>query len=275
MEVKSKNRCSVLISRFMQTKKSLGQHFLNSPKIVDDIVLAGEVKSNDTVLEIGPGEGVLTEKLLETGAHVISIEKDDRLIPELQRRFSKEISIKQFELIHADVLDVGLTNIPNGNYKVVANIPYYITGQIIRMFLECEKQPTMMTLLIQKEVADRIVAKDGKESLLSLSVKIFGNPKINRLVGRGAFTPQPNVDSAVITISNINKDKLNGVDEKLFFKIIHAGFAHKRKQLLPNLSNIYNKEDIKISLENAGISEKARAEDLKIEDWIKLCKFIL
>lgn len=161
----------------MIKKKSLGQHFLNSPQIVSDIVTAGKVTQEDTVLEIGPGEGVLTEKLLATGAHVISIEKDDRLIPELHKRFNREISLKQFDLIHADVLDVGLTHISSNKYKVVANIPYYITGQIIRMFLESDRQPTAMTLLIQKEVADRIVARDKKESLLSLSVKVFGDPK--------------------------------------------------------------------------------------------------
>ncbi len=256
----------------MIKKKSLGQHFLNSPKIVEDIVLAGKVSKEDVVLEIGPGEGVLTQKLLETGAHVISIEKDDRLIPELQKRFAKEISLKQLELIHADVLDVGITHITKNKYKLVANIPYYITGQIIRMFLESDRQPSEMTLLIQKEVADRIVARDGKESLLSLSVKIFGEPKISRLVGRGAFTPQPNVDSAVINIENISKEKLEDLKEELFFKVIHAGFAHKRKQLLPNLANIFAKNKLQEIFKKCNIDEKVRAEDLSLNAWVTLCK---
>jgi 16S rRNA (adenine1518-N6/adenine1519-N6)-dimethyltransferase len=256
----------------MLKKKSLGQNFLNSPKIVSDIVEAGEVNSSETVLEIGPGEGVMTEKLLETGAHIICIEKDDRLIPELHKRFLKEISSKQLELIHADVLDTGITNIIKTKYKVVANIPYYITGQIIRMFLESDNQPEKMTLLVQKEVAERVVARDGKESLLSLSVKVFGNPRLVRVVGRGAFTPQPNVDSAVLNIENISKKKLEGVDEKLFFKIIHAGFAHKRKQLLPNLANIYKKEDLISAFEKCGIDPKARAEDVELKTWVDLCK---
>ncbi len=255
----------------MYKKKSLGQHFLNSPKIVEDIVTAGNVNSGDTVIEIGPGEGVLTRKLLETGAHVISIEKDDRLIPELQNKFSREISLKQLNLIHADILDVGLTHITTNKYKVVANIPYYITGQIIRMFLETDNQPTGATLLIQKEVAERILAKDGKESLLSLSVKIFGDPKIARFVGKGAFTPQPKVDSAVLNIENISKSRLGGVDEKLFFKIIHAGFSHKRKQLLPNLTSIYKKEDLIKIFGDLQLDPKSRAEDLKIEDWRNIC----
>lgn len=257
----------------MKTKKSLGQHFLNSPQIVDDIVSAGKIEQSDTIVEIGPGEGVLTEKLLETGANIIAIEKDDRLIPVLQKKFAREISTRKLNLIHADILDVGITHITNSKYKLIANIPYYITGQIIRMFLESDAQPSSMTLLIQKEVADRIVAKDEKESLLSLSVKIYGEPKLVRFVGRGAFTPQPNVDSAVISIDNISKSKLDGVDEKLFFKIIHAGFAHKRKHL-PNLSNIYEKSLILEILKQCSINEKIRAEDLKISEWISICKKI-
>lgn len=258
----------------MKTKKSLGQHFLNSPQIVDDIVSAGKIEQSDTIVEIGPGEGVLTEKLLETGANITAIEKDDRLIPVLQKKFAREISTRKLNLIHADILDVGITHITNSKYKLIANIPYYITGQIIRMFLESDAQPSSMTLLIQKEVADRIVAKDEKESLLSLSVKIYGEPKLVRFVGRGAFTPQPNVDSAVISIDNISKSKLDGVDEKLFFKIIHAGFAHKRKQLLPNLSNIYEKSLILEILKQCSINEKIRAEDLKISEWVSICKKI-
>ncbi|MEQ1561418.1 MAG: 16S rRNA (adenine(1518)-N(6)/adenine(1519)-N(6))-dimethyltransferase RsmA [Nitrospira sp.] len=256
----------------MFKKKSLGQNFLNSPQIVDDIVKAGKVEKDDTVLEIGPGEGVMTEKLLQTGAHIISVEKDDRLIPELQKRFVREIAVKQFELIHADILDVGLPHITTGKYKIVANIPYYITGQIIRMFLESDKQPESMTLLVQKEVAERIVTRDGKESLLSLSVKAYGDPKLVRAVGRGAFSPQPNVDSAVLNIENINRERLSGVEDKLFFSVIHAGFAHKRKQLLPNLSSIYSKKEILEAFKICEIDEKARAEDIELSKWVKLCK---
>src|SRR5882757_6639935 len=117
----------------MIKKKSLGQHFLNSPKIIEDIVSAGKVKVGDVVLEIGPGEGVLTSALLATGAHIICVEKDDRLIPELEKKFEKEISSKQLELVHADILNLDIEKIAGGKYKVVANIPYYITGQIIRM----------------------------------------------------------------------------------------------------------------------------------------------
>lgn len=256
----------------MKTKKSLGQHFLKSPKILEEIVLAGEVKLGENVLEIGPGEGVLTEALLKTGAKVLIVEKDDRLIPELHRKFIKEISSKKLELIHADILDLELPHIAHSPYKIVANIPYYITGQIIRMFLESDRQPTSMTLLVQKEVADRIVARDKKESLLSLSVKVFGEPSVVRVVGKGAFSPTPSVDSAILNIKNISKEKLKGMDEKSFFEILHLGFAHKRKQLLPNLGEKYSKELLQKAFKENDIDEKIRAEDLDLGVWIKLCK---
>lgn len=258
----------------MKLKKSLGQHFLKDMAIIADIVSSADIKKEDTILEIGPGEGVLTKALLLTEAHVISIEKDDRLIPELQKMFIKEIALKQLDLIHADILDLELPHLPTSSYKIVANIPYYITGQIIRMFLESDKQPTSMTLLVQKEVAERIVAKDGKESLLSLSVKIYGEPKLVRTVGRGAFSPQPSVDSAVLLIENISKEKLALIKEKDFFDIIHLGFAHKRKQLLPNLSILYKKNNLIKAFKTCDIPEKARAEDLPLETWIKLCNTI-
>ncbi len=256
----------------MKTKKSLGQHFLNSPKVISDIVSAGKLNDHDLVLEIGPGEGVLTKALLDKNVSVVAIEKDDRLVPFLNEKFLKEISTNKLKLVHSDVLDFDLKKIINKPYKVIANIPYYITGQIIRVFLETNKQPESMVLLIQKEVAERIVAKDGKESLLSLSVKIYGEPKIIRFVGKGAFTPQPNVDSAVLSIENISKEKLGAISETLFFKILHSGFAHKRKQLLPNLSSLYKKEHLLEVFDMCKIDHKSRAEDLSLETWINLCK---
>ena len=261
----------------MKTKKSLGQHFLHSPQIIADIVSAGKVTSGDTVVEVGPGEGTLTEALLQTGANIVSIEKDDRLIPVLEEKFRKEISSEKLRLIHGDILDFKISQKNLGvknSYKVVANIPYYITGQIIRMFLESDYKPESMTLLVQKEVAERIVAKDGKESLLSLSVKVFGEPRYVRKVGRGAFSPQPNVDSAVLSVVDISNKRLGKVAPELFFHIIHIGFAHKRKQLIANLSLVYDRESLIKIFTQCGIAEKARAEDLSLETWIQLCTII-
>lgn len=239
--------------------------------MISDIVSSANIHADDFVLEIGPGEGILTRGLLATGAHVIAVEKDDRLISVLEEKFKEEIASGKFELIHADILNFTPPN-TGQKFKIVANIPYYITGQIIRMFLESNNQPESMTLLIQKEVVDRIIARDNKESLLSLSVKVFGEPKLVRVVGRGAFSPQPNVDSAVLHIGNISKKKLDGVSEKFFFKVLHAGFAHKRKQLLPNLSELFPKEILTEAFVKCNIPPKSRAEDVPLEKWITLCK---
>ena len=256
----------------MKKKKSLGQHFLKSKAVLTSIRDVSDITAEDVVLEIGPGEGVLTEILLLFAAKVVAIEKDSRLIPYLQNKFSKQIKSEKLELLEKDILDFDpevfeFYDLP---YKVVANIPYYITGQILRMFLQSKKQPESMTLLVQKEVAERIVAKDKKESLLSLSVKIYGEPKIVRVVGRGAFSPQPTVDSAVLFIKNISRKNLTRTDEKKFFTMLHAGFAHKRKQLLPNLCDLYKKDNLIKFFKSCKIDLKTRAEDLSLETWLKL-----
>ena len=205
----------------MQAKKSLGQHFLKSQKAIETMVKTSGAQTGDLVLEIGPGMGVLTEALLQAGASVVAVEKDDLLIPVLEEKFEKEIKSGQLKLIHDDILNFDVSKVPFGGselprgtldtYKLVANIPYYITGQIIRIFLEAENQPESMTLLVQKEVAERIVARDEKESLLSLSVKAYGTPKYVEKVPRGAFAPAPNVDSAIIHISNISKNNFRKI----------------------------------------------------------------
>jgi 16S rRNA (adenine1518-N6/adenine1519-N6)-dimethyltransferase len=165
------------MSKF-QTKKSLGQHFLNSPHALTAMVAAGNIVNSDTVIEIGPGEGVLTKELLTTGAHVIAIEADSRLIPILSETFAEEIKKKQLTLIHTDVRNYNYATQAPKNYKVVANIPYYITGEIIRDLLSSKNKPSSITILIQKEVAERITTrKESKESVLSISIKAYGEPK--------------------------------------------------------------------------------------------------
>src|SRR3989344_4154177 len=161
----------------IKKKKSLGQHFLTDQTVLQIIIATARLTTNDTVLEIGPGLGNLTKALLATGACVIAVEKDDRLINRLTEKFAAAIKNKQLELIHADLLDLDLTyKLQATTYKLIANIPYYLTGQIIRQFLTATNQPQSMTLMLQKEVAERIVAADGKESLLSISVKAYGAP---------------------------------------------------------------------------------------------------
>lgn len=244
-------------------KKSLGQNFLIQPQIVKEIVETSDVSDTDTVVEIGPGTGLLTKELLETGAKVIAIEKDNRLIEALGGKFKE---YKNFELIHGDILEESI-NI-KGDYKVIANIPYYITGKILRLFLEKENKPSLITVLIQKEVAKRIIAEDQKESILSISIKAYGKPEYVRTVKAGNFAPIPKVDSAVLKISDISGNNFKNVSEKLFFNIVRQGFSSKRKKLSTNLKK-YNPDK---AFEVCGIEKGLRAEDLKIKDWICLAE---
>lgn len=254
----------------MQAKKHLGQNFLTSVPARIAIVKAGQVASGDTVLEIGPGRGFLTEELLKTEASIIALEKDADLIPVLRERFS---SYKNFSLIEGDVLT---EEPPKKPYKLIANIPYYITGAIFEKFLSHARQPETLVVLIQKEVAERIVARDKKESILSLSVKAYGEPKLVYRVHKGSFNPAPTVDSAVLAVYNISRKNFdNQYHEAVFFKTIKAGFAHKRKLLLSNLKDGFPKRDLISAFENAGIKEKARAEDVTLSQWLKLSKELL
>jgi 16S rRNA (adenine1518-N6/adenine1519-N6)-dimethyltransferase len=253
----------------MKAKKSLGQNFLKSKTILNKIVEAGKIQSNDTILEIGPGRGALTEKLLESGASIIAIEKDNELYEFLKNKFEKEIQSGSLVLVNGDILnfDPSDYDIIPGTYKIIANIPYNITGAILKKFLSNEDQPESMVLMVQHEVAKRILANDKKESILSISVKAYGEPKMVIKVGKEYFSPKPKVDSAVIKINNINREifKKNDVDEEKFWQIVHAGFAHKRKKLRGNLKNI-------LELENSPIDTfgDKRAEDLSLLNWISL-----
>lgn len=254
----------------MRAKKSLGQNFLNSKTIATEIVRSAELSPSDIVLEIGPGKGFLTAELLKTGAHIFAIEKDDRLIPFLQEKFAEELAKGTFTLIHDDVtnFDLRAHGLNDGTYKLIANIPYYLTGYIIRTFLETPHKPERMILMIQKEVANRIVACDKKESILSLAVKAYGVPRIVKKVPARYFTPAPNVDSAVLAIEHIsNTHFANKKLETLFFEIVKASFAHKRKQLAGNLKELYGEKTIAL-LDHAGIDPRARAEDITLKEWL-------
>ncbi len=259
-----------------KAKKSLGQNFLKSKEALLMMCQAGEVKEGDTIIEIGPGKGALTEKLMERANKVIAIEKDRDLIDLLNEKFANEVQTGKFILINQDILDFdpkdyGLTE---GGYKIVANIPYNITGLIIKKFLSEVYRPSNMTLLVQKEVAERIVARDNKESILSLSVKAYGEPKYMMKVHKRFFSPSPKVDSAIISIKNISQKHFQTKEEEgRFFEIIKAGFLHKRKVLSKNLEEITkNGQKIKEAFKKLNLGEKIRAEDLKFNDWIELTK---
>ncbi|MBX4211079.1 16S rRNA (adenine(1518)-N(6)/adenine(1519)-N(6))-dimethyltransferase RsmA, partial [Candidatus Parcubacteria bacterium] len=184
----------------IHAKKSLGQNFLKSRSVVFKMLEAAKVTAEDTVVEIGPGKGILTRALVEKAGRVIAIEKDDRLIEYLQNEFRDAIEKGQLTLIHGDILDLNLESLKlkARSYKLIANIPYYITGQFLRKFLEAKLQPTVAVVMLQKEVTDRIIARDGKESILSMSVKAYGRPSKVAKVPAKFFSPPPNVDSAIL-----------------------------------------------------------------------------
>jgi len=268
-------------------KKSLGQNFLKSDAIVDKIINAADLSKNDTVLEIGPGLGILTKKLLLSAGKVIAVEKDDSLIKTLKEAFSSEIQNEKLHLISNDILKLDpevLKNYDgekNNGYKLVANIPYYITGAIIEKFLSANFQPAGMVLMVQKEVAERIVAKNkktgnaGKESILSIAVKAYGDPFYICTVKAGNFVPAPTVDSAILAIKNISRKNFKtNHREEVFFQIVKAGFAHKRKTLAGNLKNSLEPELVESAMSADGLRPTARAEDVGIAQWLAMTEVV-
>ena len=263
----------------MYAKKSLGQHFLRSERAIETIVDAGDLSVMDTVLEIGPGEGVLTHALIDTGAKVIAVEKDDDLFAFLGEKFIDETSTGQLQLVHGDILEFESDEFN----KIVANIPYNITGAVIRKFLSADHQPERIMLLVQKEVAERIVAKgdkpfdsaQGKESILSISVKAYGIPRYVEKVLAGSFVPAPRVDSAIICIEDISKDFFTNFGEEEFFTMLRAGFHAKRKKLSSNLSELYPKEMVKNAFHELSLDENTRAEDVKLDIWQQIGQKLL
>jgi len=253
-------------------KKSLGQNFLKSENILNLMCQTSSIKEGEVVLEIGPGKGSLTKKILSSGALVIAIEKDDELFAFLKEKFNQEIGEGKLKLINQDILDWQTDEVKT-DYKIVANIPYNITGLIIKKFLSDKKLPRSMTLLVQKEVAERIVARNNKESTLSLSVKAYGQVKYIKKVSKKLFNPSPKVDSAIINIFNISKNNFPQKElENKFFSLIKAGFSHKRKVLIKNLEIIAPKEKLEKCFQELKMDTKIRPEDVSLGNWLELNK---
>ncbi|TSC90632.1 MAG: 16S rRNA (adenine1518-N6/adenine1519-N6)-dimethyltransferase [Parcubacteria group bacterium Gr01-1014_2] len=280
-------------------KKSLGQNFLVNPKILDKIVAAAEITKVDLVLEVGPGTGNLTEKLAAKAGKVIAIEKDRRLIETLKLKF-KDSNV---EIIEADVLKLKIEELIENcklkieNYKIVGNIPYYITSKFLRTVFEDWPKPKLIVLTIQKEVAQRIMAspphskmsvgaRPPKMNLLALSVQFFAEPKIIGYISKENFRPRPKVDSALLRLLlrvrlRTNTVKLRRAQQskeftEKFFKIAKAGFSHKRKLLSANLSKNFGiiKEELIEIFRKIGIQPDSRAENLSLNQWIELTKYI-
>ncbi len=227
----------------MLAKKSLGQNFLMHQATAERIADAASIPQGGTVLEIGPGTGMLTRALLARAGTVIAVEADASLIPGLQETFASQVGEGKLRILHEDIRTFDSSSIKEP-YTLVANIPYYITGEIFRQFLSAAHQPSSMTVLVQKEVAIRI-AREKKESLLSLSVKAYGTPQYRFTVSRGSFVPAPKVDSAVLSITDIQRAAFtNAAHEARFFEILRAGFAHKRKLLARNLGTLASREAV-------------------------------
>jgi 16S rRNA (adenine1518-N6/adenine1519-N6)-dimethyltransferase len=248
-----------------------GQNFLIQNKILDKIIGVARLKKDDVVLEVGPGLGFLTEKLLPRVKKVVAVELDKNLIKILEEEFKE---IKNLEVRSGNILKFSAEELKLKKYKVVANLPYNITSKFIRNFLEEDIKPEEMVLMIQREVAQRIVAKPGQMSMLSLSCQFYADCKVEFLVGKGNFLPAPKVDSAVIKLKI--KKEIDGVDDRKLFKIAKIGFSSKRKKLLGNLSKglKLDKSELTDIFKKIEINSNTRAQELKIQDWIKLSKSI-
>jgi 16S rRNA (adenine1518-N6/adenine1519-N6)-dimethyltransferase len=260
----------------LKVLKGLGQNFLIDEKALEDIVAAADLGPDDIIIEVGPGMGVLTFALAKKVKKVIAVEKDRKM----GRFLAKEIVNKlgennNVEIVSDDILKINLPKFLGErgitDYKLVANIPYYITSMIIKLFLETEMPPKEMVMLVQKEVAERICAGKGDLSILALSVLLYGQPSLVRKVPNTSFYPAPKVDSAILKIGNIGK-KFSPEDYREMFRLIKIGFSSKRKTLVNNLSAGLKRDKTEIEhiLQDLGIDKNVRAQDLEISDWFRL-----
>ncbi len=253
-------------------KKSLGQNFLHDPNALDRIVNAADLQPTDTVLEVGPGTGALSLKLAPLVQRLITVELDERLLPVLE-----DVLPDSVELLHADILQTDVEAlVGDGDYKVVANLPYYITSAILRHLLEVKHKPTTLVLTVQQEVAERMVAKPGDMTVLAVSVQFYGKPKIVSKIGAAAFYPQPDVASAVVRIDVYPQPIVDVPGDEAFFKVVRAGFGQKRKQLKNSLGDGLQMTHATAAeyLTAAGIDPMRRAETLSLEEWAALTRQI-
>ena len=321
MDLTSKDVIQKLCRAYnIRPSRERGQNFLINRDVLDDMVEAADLKKDDIILEVGPGFGTLTLELAKRVKKVIAVEQDKILIKALQENLKKE-NINNVEIIEGNVLRINsyshserseesqrkrsfatLRMTLNEDYRIVSNLPYQITSHFLRQFLEAESKPQDMTIMVQKEVAERICAKPGDMSLLAVSVQFYGEPKIVRNVLKNCFWPEPKVDSAILKIALKTKGEITRIlsanviasgakqspeiaaprkaglamTEVDFFKIVRNGFLHRRQKLVNNLSNAFrlNKKNLELTMKGMGISENARAQELSIEQWIGLTKEI-
>lgn len=269
----------ILAEYQVRPRHGLGQNFLVDSYAIDKLLTATQLGKEDTVLEIGPGIGTLTQKLAQLAKRVIAIEKDQRMTEVLKQTLSGYTNI---EVIHGDALKADYTKylalrdlakrdkLPTTNYKLVANLPYYITAPVIRKFLETEQKPSSLTLIVQKEVAQRICAKSPKMSILAVSVQVYAIPKVISYIKKNSFWPQPRVDAAILQITPFPTSYTQ--DFPKFFTVVKAGFKQPRKQLVNNLSKELDITRAKAEqwLLANHIQPTQRAETLSVQDWLNL-----
>lgn len=250
----------------LKNNKSLGQHWLKDADVLADIADAAGIESDDVVLEIGPGLGTLTSRLLSRGKKVVAVEFDSELAKKLPGQFPG----KNLEVVNQDILKFDLTALDK-DYKVVANVPYYITSKIVQYLSESANPPKTMVILVQKEVAERLAGVGGG-SVLTIATQSYYDVELGSVVPAQMFTPPPKVDSQVVVMQRLAKDKLASVDKRLFFQVLKAGFSAKRKKLKSSLSGglQLDKDTTEELLLSADISPDSRAEDLEIDQWLTL-----
>lgn len=249
--------------------KALGQHWLKDRSIIAEIADSAKIAADDTVLEIGPGLGTLTSELLRRAKQVVAVEFDS----DLARKLPGQFPGKNLQVIATDILQFDLNSLPVG-YKVVANVPYYITSKIVQMLMTASNKPSLAVLLVQKEVAERIVAKPGDMSILAVSTQIFANASLGVKVPKSYFTPPPKVDSQVVILETRPAPIIATEDERAFFRIVKVGFASRRKKLRSSISAglAISKPAAEELLTHANIDPEKRAEDLSIVDWQRLAR---
>lgn len=256
----------------LKARKGLGQHFLVDDKALEMVASAAELKPSDIIIEVGPGLGILTGELARRAGKVVAVELDDNLAAMLKEQFN---ALKNITIISGDILKIDLASLldecnitARNGYKVVANLPYYITSTVLRHFLEAELKPELLVVMVQKEVAEVVVAKPGDMSLLSVSVQFYGKPAIVGLVPAGSFYPPPKVDSAVLRI-DVCPEQAAVTDVDGFFNLVRAGFSTKRKQVVNSLTHGtgLKKERIISLLKKSGIEPTRRAQTLSLDEW--------
>jgi 16S rRNA (adenine1518-N6/adenine1519-N6)-dimethyltransferase len=260
----------ILHSQGLAPKKHFGQNFLVNMGVVTKMTAAAELSKKDAVLEVGPGLGAVTKELSLTVNRVIAVERDRNLAEALQKEFSESsnVTIVQEDILKASLGKNGL-NLKKG-YKVVANLPFAITAPLIRKFLEDDNPPSVLVLLVQKEVAQRICSKPPRMNLLAVSIQFYAQPRLVTVIKKGVFWPQPKVDAAILKI--VPFEKKSEISPLDFFRIVKAGFLHPRKQLLNNIKEglAIEKQETERLLMSCGISPSQRAETLSVSDWERL-----